>query len=138
MTAKEIADFLRAQVPTFQDIEVLSTGRAFHYTPHADRIEAFGRFLGAPLTVNIDRTQDRPESPQATSDPGVVFAYAALSDAVEEGFNTEIFEISYQSAVRATHSQEAELGAPPTILISSSEISECRRLGRAEELGDQS
>ena len=133
MTAQDIAAYIRSYVPNFVDVEILSSGTAYHYTTHADQINADGRFLGAPLTPDLDRTQNNPRSPQATNDPGVVFAYENINDAVDEGFNQMIVEISYSAAVRATHEQEAALdydaGAPPTILISSNEIVSFRIVG---------
>ncbi len=138
MSADDIADFVRSHVRTFEGVEVLPTGTAFHYTHHGDAIQALGRFLGAPLTANLDRTQSTLRSPPATADPGVVFAYSDLSDAIEEGFGAEIIEVSFKCAVRATHSQEAALDSSaqlPTILICSSDISHFRRLGSSKSLG---
>lgn len=146
MNANSIAQYLSTYVPTFQGIEVLGPGVAYHYTINAKAIETDGKFLGAPLNPNLDQTQNPNQPNIATSNPGVVFAYEELEVAAEEGDCTrliysgvepEIFEVHYAAAVRAAHVQEALLDAPPTILISSAEIIFFKRLGACAEHYDE-
>lgn len=145
MDANTIASYLKQAVPTFEGVEVAGPGVAYHYTVHADAIESLGRFLGAPLTPDLDRTQNTTAPNVARSDPGVVFAYDDLSEAAEEGDaaryvygrEAEVVEIHYSGAVRATHVQEASLGAPPTLLISTAEIIRFKRLGRCAALFEE-
>ncbi len=143
MKSSDIARHLSDSLPAFQDIAVLGSGTAYHYTVHADAIENSGKFLGAPLDLNLDYTQNPNKPNVATCDPGVVFAYSEMEAAAEEGesarfvypgSNPEIFEIRYSSAVQATHAQEVHLGAPPTILISSMEITSFKRVGPCEDI----
>lgn len=146
MNATLIATYLKQYVPIFQDIELLGLGLAYHYTVHADAIEQCGKFLGAPLTTTLDQTQNPIEPNIAVCDPGVVFAYEDLEEAAEEGdcaamaylgAQPEIFEVQYSTAVRATHVQEARLGASPTVLISSAEIISFKRLGSCADHYDE-
>ena len=141
-----LAIYLRQYVPTFQGIELVGPGRAYHYTVHADKITQRGMFLGAALSTELDHTQSMTEPNIAACDPGVVFAYEALAEAAEEGDNAgilysgtvpEVFELCYSAGVRATHIQELQLDAPPTILISSSEITSFKRLGKCRDHYDE-
>jgi hypothetical protein len=142
MHAEDVKEFIRREVPTFGNISILGPGMAYHYTIHAELIESSGRFLGAALTMDLDRTQD-PNVPRiATSDPGVVFAYRDIAEAAEEGdaaalaypgASPELFCIHYVAAVEATHLQEAQLGASPTLLIASIDIESFERLGACGE-----
>lgn len=144
MTATELKEFLGARVPTYADVKVLGAGSAFHYTANSDAIDATGKFFGAPIDENLDKTQEIIPSPAATCDPGVVYGYLKLSDSVEEGFDCDIYEIRFCEAVSAIHSQEREMAAmnpdfvaadyPATVLILTSDIVEFRRLGPANEL----
>ena len=129
---------------------MLGAGSAFHYTVNGNAIDASGRFLGAPIDCNLDKTQLALQSPPATCDPGVVYAYLKVSDSVEEGFNCDIYEIQFREAVSAIHSQEQSMAAmnpdfeaeayPATIMILSSDIVNFKRLGPAaalEKLGER-
>lgn len=146
MKSTDIERHLNETLTSFQDAKVIGPGTAFHYTVHAVAIEESGKFLGAPLSDDLDCTQD-PNGPRvAKSDPGVVFAYSELCTAAEEGDCArdlypgscpEVFEIQYSSAVEAIHAQEEKLGAPPTILISSAEITDFKRLGPCSENYDE-
>lgn len=145
MNAEDIAVYVKQQVPVFEDVEIVGPGIAYHYTCHADAIGASGGFFGAPLNPDLDRSQDPNETRPASSDPGVVFAYEELAEAASEGASaehvwkgriSELFEIQFSSAVRAQHSQEKHLLAPPSLLISSREIIGFKRLGRCSELAD--
>lgn len=146
MKSTDIGRHLSDSLPAFQDIIVLGSGTAYHYTVHAYAIEDSGKFLGAPLDLNLDCTQNPNEPNVATCDPGVVFAYSELAAAAEEGdsarfvypgSNPEVFEIQYSSAVQATQTQEAQLDAPPTILISSTEITSFKRVGPCSDNYDE-
>ncbi len=122
MTSQELAEFIQTAISTFTDVELLGAGKAYHYTNHAAAIVQSGRFLGAPIDAELDKTQNHLVSPPATADPGVVFAYEQFEVAKEEGFGCKIIEVNFSSAVRATHVQEAELDAPPAVLILNTEI----------------
>ena len=122
MTTAELANFINMNIPTFIGIELLETGKAYHYTPNSDAIFESGRFLGAPINNQLDKTQTQLYSPPAVSDPGVVFAYEQFEATNTEGFNCKIIEVRYATAIRAKHSQEAELGAPPTVIMLNTEI----------------
>ena len=144
MTATELKEFLEARVPTYTDVKVLGAGTAFHYTANGDTIDASGKFFGAPIDENLDKTQEIIPSPAATCDPGVVYGYLRLGDSVEEGFDCDIYEIRFREAVSAIHSQERDMAAlnpdfvaadyPATIMILTSGIVEFRRLGPASQL----
>jgi len=144
MTAGQLKEFIEARVPTYTDVQALGAGSAFHYTANADAIDATGKFFGAPLDGNLDKTQITLHSPPATCDLGAVYAYLKLSDSVEEGFGCEIYEIRFHEAVSAIHSQEKALSAmnpdfvaadyPATILILTSDIIDFKRLGPADTL----
>lgn len=145
MTANDIADYVRAHISTFQGVRHLGEGVAYHYTIRSDEILRFGRFLGAPLSQDLDCTQNPDQANTTTADPGVVFAYESLTEAAEEGdcliypypgSEPKVFKIVYRRAVEATHIQEAELGTPPTILISSMDIVSFECLGPCSELYD--
>lgn len=136
MHAPELLDHVRRTITTFVDISLVGRGRGFHYSPHAEAIEAAGRMLGAPADGNLDQTQTEAVSKPATHHPGVVFAYENLEDAEDEAYITgvkgpvfEIFEIEFEQAVKATHDQEATLGAPPTLLVMTTDILGIKRLG---------
>jgi len=138
MKSTDIERYLNESTTSFRNTKIVGPGIGYHYTVHANAIEKAGKFLGAPLSEDLDCTQDPNKPNVASSDPGVVFAYAELADAAEEGDSArfmypgstpELFEIKYSSAVEATHIQEAELDAPPTILISSVEITSLKRMG---------
>lgn len=123
MTADEVRQYIEEHVPNFINVKLRGPGVAYHYTPHADAIIAASRFLGAPLTVDLDRTQqEQANSPVAIHDPGVVFAYEDVEEARGEGAGLDVLEITYSAAVEALHEQEAWLEAPPTILIVSTDI----------------
>ena len=144
MTATQLREFIESRVQTYTDVKVLGAGSAFHYTANADAIDATGKFFGAPIDENLDKTQITLHSPMAKSDPGVVYGYLKLSDSMEEGFGCEIYEIRYHEAVSAIHSQEKVLSAmssggevtdyPATILILTSDIIDFKRLGLADTL----
>jgi hypothetical protein len=129
MIAEELATFIARNVPTFRVLEVVGPGVGFHYTYYSDAIERSGRFFGAPIDEELDRTQFSLASVPAKHDPGVVFAYENFADAAEEGWGCEVYEIQYKKAVLASHMQEELLGAPPTLLILTSEISSFKHLG---------
>lgn len=116
---------------------MLPSGRSYHYTVHWQNIQTTGGFLGAPISRNLDQTQTDLQSSPATDANGVVFTYADMQDAIEEGFvvpGSELIEIDYKEAVQATHSQEATLGAPPSILILVPNIVGYRIVGRCADL----
>jgi hypothetical protein len=146
VTAEEIATYIRSQVPTFEVIRILKGGVAYHYTTRADEIHSAGRFLGAQLSPDLDCTQNPNQPNRASADPGVVFAYASLQEAAEEGDSAlflypgrtaHVFRLSYSCAVEARHLQEAELDAPPTLLIPNTFITKFECLGICAELWDQ-
>lgn len=122
MTSEELQDFIKTNIPTFDNFQIIENGIAYHYTSHFEKILAFGKFLGAPINNNLDQTQLTLVSKPATHDPGVVFAYLNIEDTKEEGFGCDVVEIEFKKALRATHTQEASIGAPDTILIMTSEI----------------
>jgi hypothetical protein len=142
MTAVQLLAFIEQRIPTFTDLNLLGAGCAFHYTANANAIDASGKFFGAPIDENLDKKQTALHSPPATSDPGVVFGYLKPSDAVEEGFGCEIYEIHFREAVSCIHSQEDAFSAehaegepfdyPPTIMILTSDIMHFKRLGHAD------
>lgn len=129
MTPKDLADFITENVPVFDNIGEMEAGRAFHYTGQRAGIEQSRMFFGAEITSDLDHTQVALISPPATHDPGVVFAYEYLKDSAEEGDKCDIIELEYARALKATHSQEASLGAPPTLLILNRDITRFRYLG---------
>lgn len=146
MRSTDIERYLKESVTSFRDAVVIGPGTAYHYTVHAQAIIESGKLLGAPLNTNLDQTQD-PNGPHvARCDPGVVFAYSELAFAAEVGDAArlaypgccpEVIEVQYSSAVKAIHSQEAALDAPPTILISSAEIFSYRRLRPCSDFYDE-
>src|SRR5437899_1344091 len=84
MTASDLLAYVRTNVQNFGDVKLLEHGKAFHYTNHADDIEAAKKFLGAPIDQNLDcRQQDIP-SPKATHELGVIFAYQDLAETAGE------------------------------------------------------
>ncbi|NQS97057.1 MAG: hypothetical protein HQ591_01240 [candidate division Zixibacteria bacterium] len=103
MNAEKLKTFIKNKIPTFDNVGVIGPGTAFHYTMHAEAILADGRFYGAPIDENLDKTQTSLVSKQAKADPGVVFAYELIEDAKEEGFGCKIFKIKYNKAVYAIH-----------------------------------
>ncbi|MEC4749884.1 hypothetical protein [Methylomicrobium sp. Wu6] len=145
MIATDIAKYIQENVSTFQDIEILGPGVAYHYSRHSEGILANG-FLGAPLTLDLDCTQSPVENHKATHNPGVVFCYESLEETAEEGdcakylFNEcepKIFRINFTAAVRAVHVQEALLESPPTIMISTTEIESFECLGPCSDFWDE-
>ena len=137
MDAEELEKFILNNIPTFVDIERLGPGVAYHYTDHGRSIACDGRIRGAPIDRNLDRTQVTIPSVPATEENGVVFAYADRRHAVEEGSisaNCEVIELRYRSAVLAAHGQEGSLGAPPTLLILTSDITDFKNIGLCREL----
>lgn len=122
MTVEKLKDFIVSNIRTFEDVEIMGEGVAFHYTKHFDKIESLGNFLGAEIDNNLDQTQLKLTSDPATHSPGVVFAYLDEGDSREEGFGCDIVEVEFKGAVKATHGQEKTLGAPPTILILNTDI----------------
>ena len=122
MDNKELAKFLENNIPTFTNIRAVNEGVAYHYTSHSEAIINSGGFKGHTIDNNLDQTQLTLVSIPASDTNGVVFGYSNIEDAIEEGFGCDVFEISYSKAVMATHSQEASLGAPDTILILCSDI----------------
>jgi hypothetical protein len=123
MNTEELLAFILANVPNFLLPTTIGAGTAFHYTTHFEAINALGRFLGAFINEEMDRTQQQLISPPARDPNGVVFAYDGIDEAVKEGFGTQIIEIIFNSAIRASHGQEVALdGAPDTIIILASEI----------------
>lgn len=146
MIATDIAKYIHENVPTFQNIEILGQGVAYHYSRHPGDIIANG-FLGAPLTRDLDRTQNPNENHKASHKPGVVFGYESLDEAAEEGdcakylfhgCEPKIFRINFTAAVRAVHIQETLLEAPPTIMISTTEIESFECLGPCSDFWDES
>lgn len=136
MSAEELKIFIETNIPTFQNLEIIENGTAYHYTSHYDKILELGKFLGAPIDENLDKTQITLISPPASSDPGVIFAYLDISAtkeegsaAKEEGFNCDIIEINFSEAVKATHIQEASIGAPDTVLILNTDITYHKKIG---------
>jgi len=136
-TTEELVGFVKACIPTFVEVRRIGPGSAFHYTSHADAIDRCGKFCGAPITPNLDRTQGGLTSNPASSDPDVVFAYLNINDTAEEGSGCIVYEIFFDEAVWAWHIQEKELGAPPTILILTSAITSFRRIGDADAISSQ-
>lgn len=137
MTTEELLKFIENEIPTFRDLKLLQNGLSYHYTRHWQAIQTTGGFLGAPISRNLDQTQTALRSPPATDDNGVVFTYADKWDAIKEGSvvpKTELIEITYEDAVQATHSQEAKIGAPPSILILVPNIMDYRIVGRCANL----
>ena len=122
MSVEELSEFISQNINTFSNLKIIGKGVAYHYTSHLDKIKKSGKILGAPIDINLDQTQITYPSRPATIDPGVVFAYLEEKDAREEGFNCDILEIEFNRAIRATHIQEAALGAPDTILILNTDI----------------
>lgn len=110
MNTEELLEYLKQEVKTFINLEIIEEGIAYHYTNHFSKIEKDKKFLGAEINKNLDKTQQELISKPATNDPGVVFAYENLEDAIEEGFDCDIIEIKYKKAISANHTQENELG----------------------------
>lgn len=119
-TAEQLLLYVLQNIPNFIDVQLLGPGSAYHYTQFAQMTPA--TILGAPVTPNLDFTQQQIPSPAATHDPGVVFGYANQQAAVDESHGDPVKKLDYSAAVQATHAQEAGLGAPPTILIINREI----------------
>ncbi|PCJ86744.1 MAG: hypothetical protein COA57_05910 [Flavobacteriales bacterium] len=122
MTAEELRDFISSNILTFDNLKIIENGVAYHYTTHFDKIEKTGKFLGAPIDKNLDQTQVTLPSKPATNDLGVVFAYLDEEETRDEGCDCDIVEIEFTKALKATHVQEATLGAPDTILILNTDI----------------
>lgn len=115
----ELAKYIENNIPTFINIRIVNEGVAYHYTSHSEAIINSGGFLGHTIDNNLDKTQFTLVSIPASDPNGVVFGYAKIEDAIEEGYDCDIFKITYSNAVIATHSQEASLlyGAPESTLI---------------------
>nr|NQU93397.1 hypothetical protein [Bacteroidota bacterium] len=137
MNISELRDFLIKNVPNFEEPEILhKEGICYHYTPHCDKIQKFGRFKGARIDENLDQTQRIKYLVEATENEGVVFAYEKLKDAQEEGFGLKIIRIRYKKAIRSLHKAEDDFGnssreieneneksvTPKTLLILTSDI----------------
>jgi hypothetical protein len=142
LTAEWIASYLRKHVPTFDILRLLDTGVAYHYTTRADEILEAKKLLGAPLSIDLDNAETANGPKRASADPGVVFAYTSLQEAVEEGnakslvydLPAHIFRIQYSCAVEALHLQEDVLEPEPSILIPSNCITSFECLGTCDEL----
>jgi hypothetical protein len=107
MDTNYLLKFIVEKVPTFENPTLLdSEGVAYHYTSHWDKIQAFGKFLGAKIDEDLDRTQLTPISPPAKDDPGIVFAYENEAEAREEADGLDVVKIRYRKAVKAFHSHE--------------------------------
>jgi len=118
MKVKELAEFIKKKVPNFQNLEIIENGVAYHYTKHWNEIKTMGRFLGAKIDEELDITQKLPSVP-AQHDPGVVFAYEDIKNAIEEGIGCEIIKLHYREAIKADQGQEVRwTGASATILVS--------------------
>lgn len=133
MDIYSLLQFIEGVVPTFQDIELIDQeGVAYHYTPHWNKIQESGRFLGADIGSNLDCTQSSIISAPALYDPGVVFAYEQVAEAREEGFDLDIIKITYRKALKAFHTQENYLDSMTDIeiglLYPSSEFKERDKL----------
>ena len=132
MNTDELLQFISTRVQNFTKPEIIHNGVAYHYTMHSNLIEASGRFLGAAITKEIDRTQDGVESIPAKEIDGLVFAYEDIEASKEEGFimpedkkKNKIYEIKFRTAIRANHQQEVDFSsAPPTIIVIASEITD--------------
>jgi hypothetical protein len=130
VNAGHLLEYIVEHVPVFEDVQLLGEGIAYHYTPHSAEIAESNHFFGAPVNEELDRTQTGFDSPPASSDPGVVFAYATQKPVVEEGHfgNCHLFKIRYGAAVRGMHSQERDMMAAlgeqhsPTLLIMTGDI----------------
>ncbi len=110
MNTAELLEHIRQVVPNFIDPVIIESGTAYHYTSNWDLVYSSRRFLGAPIDENLDQTQSSLKSPPATNDPGVVFCYEEYKDAKEEGIGAQIVEIQFESAIKAMHGQESDLG----------------------------
>jgi hypothetical protein len=117
MTTEELLEFIRLNVPTFTNLRIIGHGVAYHYTDHYEAILQSGKLKGHPINENLDMTQNTIPSIPSIDEKGVLFAYLKLEDAKEEGFGCDILEVEFSSAILATHSQEATLGAPDTVII---------------------
>ena len=129
MSTEELLEYLKKEVPTFTELEIVENGKAYHYTKHFDKIEKIGKFLGAEINSNLDKTQNSLISKPATNDPGVVFAYSNFSDAEEEGFDCDILEIEYNKAILANHSQENSLDSLTNLYL--------EKIGESENLNSE-
>jgi len=128
VTAKELLKFIQEHIPTFADARIVGPGKGYHYTSHFGSIKESGKFLGAPMDKNLDKTQVTWKSPPAKHDPGVVFAYPELRSAREEASGDPILEIEFLEAVLAVHVQEASCGGGPTLLIPNRNIDGFRQV----------
>jgi len=131
MNSNELKIFIENKIPTFTDVKLLDgAGFAYHYTPHKDKIIKSGKFLGAPIDINLDKTYEKIDPEPAKHDPGVVFGYPNLEITKKLGKygKCDFFEIEYKSAVSAIHDHERKLGeiagieTPPTICILTNDI----------------
>lgn len=56
MEVEELLEYLINNVPNFKNAELLENeGECYHYTGNWEKIEAEGRFKGAPVNENLDR-----------------------------------------------------------------------------------
>jgi hypothetical protein len=122
MNIHELLKFLTCYVPIFSNSRISENNKAYHYTNHFDKISEAGHLNGAPINKELDYTQKNIPSIPAKDSKGVVFAYQSIEDAKEEGFGCDILEIEYDKAIITTHKQEADLGAPETVLILCEDI----------------
>jgi hypothetical protein len=122
MDNSELAEYIENNIPTFINIRVIDEGVAYHYTNHSEAILNSEGFKGHIIDNNLDQTQLTIISKPATDSEGVVFGYQKIEDAIEEGVDCDVFEIKFSKAVIASHSQEATLGAPDTVLILCNDI----------------
>jgi len=140
-SSADLANYVRRNVPVFEQVALLGPGCGYHYTTHWLRIEEAGKFFGAPISAVLHQTQRTSEaSPWAIDPAGIVFAYEDLEKSREEGRGQQIIWLRYHSAVRAMHALEAkDLEARnkkafagytflirPTLLIPAREIAEFR------------
>ncbi len=110
MNTIELLEHIKQAVKNFKDPKIIESGRAYHYTSNWDLIKSTGKFLGAPIDENLDHTQSSLKSPPASNDPGVVFCYEEYEEAKEEGMGSQMIEIQFESAIKAMHGQESDLG----------------------------
>lgn len=134
MSAEELKIFISENIPTFQNIKIIENRVAYHYTSHYDKLVNSGKFLGAPINKELDKTQLSVPSKPATSDPGVVFAYQNLYETIEEGENCDIIKIYFSQALQATHIQENVSSEDrDTILILNTDIKRFKKIVDAED-----
>jgi hypothetical protein len=114
--------YIRKYVPAFTVVKKLGDGSCYHYTQHIYAILTDGMLKGVHPNPNMDCSQHGTTSIPATKHPGILFGYDKYTDATEEGFNCDIVKIEYSKAIMVEHVQEALLGAPPTIVVVTTDI----------------